>query len=57
MTKSLISSNASVENPDVIFYNFVGNFVPPEWRTLPIILTIKYNLSSTPVVDSFLYKN
>ncbi|WP_375333980.1 DnaA N-terminal domain-containing protein [Candidatus Tisiphia endosymbiont of Xenochironomus xenolabis] len=34
MTKSLIPPNASVENPDVIFYNFVGNFIPPEWRNL-----------------------
>ncbi|MCC8399048.1 MULTISPECIES: hypothetical protein [unclassified Candidatus Tisiphia] len=34
MTESLIFPNASVENPDVIFYNIVGNFVPPEWRNL-----------------------
>ncbi|BFD46067.1 MAG: hypothetical protein DMENIID0002_07130 [Rickettsia endosymbiont of Sergentomyia squamirostris] len=34
MTKTLISSDNLVENPDTIFYNFVGNFIPPEWRNL-----------------------
>ncbi|WP_341756525.1 MULTISPECIES: DnaA N-terminal domain-containing protein [unclassified Candidatus Tisiphia] len=34
MTKSLIFSNPIVENQDIIFYNFVGNFIPPEWRNL-----------------------
>ncbi|MCC8484095.1 MAG: hypothetical protein LN561_06105 [Rickettsia endosymbiont of Labidopullus appendiculatus] len=34
MTESLTFPNTSVENPDIIFYNFVGNFIPPEWRNL-----------------------
>lgn len=34
MTKTLISFGNLVENPDIIFYNFVGNFIPPEWRNL-----------------------
>jgi DnaA N-terminal domain len=34
MTESLTFSNALVENSDIIFYNFVGNFIPPEWRNL-----------------------
>ncbi|MCC8398854.1 MAG: hypothetical protein LN569_06250 [Rickettsia endosymbiont of Labidopullus appendiculatus] len=34
MTESLISSDKLVENSDTIFYNIVGNFVPPEWRNL-----------------------
>ncbi|UCM85634.1 MAG: hypothetical protein LF885_06760 [Rickettsia endosymbiont of Culicoides impunctatus] len=34
MIESLILPNALVENSDVIFYNIVGNFVPPEWRNL-----------------------
>ncbi|MCC8371211.1 MAG: hypothetical protein LN568_00320 [Rickettsia endosymbiont of Pseudomimeciton antennatum] len=34
MTESLTFSNALVENPDIIFYNFVGNFIPPEWQNL-----------------------
>ncbi len=32
MTQILTSPNSLVENPDIIFYNFVGNFIPPEWR-------------------------
>ncbi|MCC8483068.1 MAG: hypothetical protein LN561_00590 [Rickettsia endosymbiont of Labidopullus appendiculatus] len=45
MTEPLTFSNALVENPDIIFYNFVGNFIPPEWRNL----TNNYNkrLSTT----------
>ncbi len=27
-------SDVLVENQDIIFYNIVGNFVPPEWRNL-----------------------
>ncbi|WP_375319419.1 hypothetical protein [Candidatus Tisiphia endosymbiont of Oplodontha viridula] len=34
MTESLTFSNPLVENQDIIFYNIVGNFVPPEWRNL-----------------------
>ncbi|WP_341749289.1 hypothetical protein [Candidatus Tisiphia endosymbiont of Sialis lutaria] len=34
MAESLTFPNALVENPDTIFYNIVGNFVPPEWRNL-----------------------
>ncbi|WP_342278264.1 hypothetical protein [Candidatus Tisiphia endosymbiont of Myopa tessellatipennis] len=34
MTESLIFSDNLIENPDTIFYNIVGNFVPPEWRSL-----------------------
>ncbi|MFU7500502.1 MAG: DnaA N-terminal domain-containing protein [Candidatus Tisiphia sp.] len=34
MTESLIFSDNLIENPDTIFYNIVGNFVPPEWRNL-----------------------
>ncbi|WP_342279032.1 DnaA N-terminal domain-containing protein [Candidatus Tisiphia endosymbiont of Myopa tessellatipennis] len=34
MTESLIFSDNLIENPDAIFYNIVGNFVPPEWRNL-----------------------
>ncbi|WP_375332046.1 DnaA N-terminal domain-containing protein [Candidatus Tisiphia endosymbiont of Temnostethus pusillus] len=34
MTKSLIFSDNLIENQDIIFYNIVGNFVPPEWRNL-----------------------
>ncbi|WP_341757062.1 MULTISPECIES: hypothetical protein [unclassified Candidatus Tisiphia] len=34
MTESLTFSNPVVENQDIIFYNFVGNFIPPEWRNL-----------------------
>lgn len=34
MTKTLIFSDNLVENPDTIFYNIVGNFIPPEWRNL-----------------------
>ncbi|WP_375331021.1 hypothetical protein [Candidatus Tisiphia endosymbiont of Oplodontha viridula] len=34
MTESLIFSDNLIENPDIIFYNIVGNFVPPEWRNL-----------------------
>lgn len=34
MTGSLTFSNPVVENQDIIFYNFVGNFIPPEWRSL-----------------------
>ncbi|WP_375318933.1 palindromic element RPE1 domain-containing protein [Candidatus Tisiphia endosymbiont of Oplodontha viridula] len=34
MTKSLTFSSPVVENQDIIFYNFVGNFIPPEWRNL-----------------------
>ncbi|WP_342260360.1 hypothetical protein [Candidatus Tisiphia endosymbiont of Metellina segmentata] len=34
MTESLTFSRSVVENQDIIFYNFVGNFIPPEWRNL-----------------------
>ncbi|WP_425363516.1 hypothetical protein [Candidatus Tisiphia endosymbiont of Hybos culiciformis] len=34
MTESLTFSDGLVENADTIFYNIVGNFVPPEWRNL-----------------------
>lgn len=34
MTESLIFSDNLIENPNTIFYNIVGNFVPPEWRNL-----------------------
>ncbi|WP_417905576.1 DnaA N-terminal domain-containing protein [Candidatus Tisiphia endosymbiont of Micropterix aruncella] len=34
MTESLTFSRSVVENQDIIFYNIVGNFVPPEWRNL-----------------------
>ncbi|WP_341761219.1 hypothetical protein [Candidatus Tisiphia endosymbiont of Thecophora atra] len=34
MTQILTSPNSLVDNPDTIFYNIVGNFVPPEWRNL-----------------------
>ncbi|BFD46764.1 MAG: hypothetical protein DMENIID0002_14100 [Rickettsia endosymbiont of Sergentomyia squamirostris] len=34
MTESLIFSDNLIENSDTIFYNIVGNFVPPEWRNL-----------------------
>ncbi|WP_341753214.1 MULTISPECIES: hypothetical protein [unclassified Candidatus Tisiphia] len=34
MTKSLTFSDSLVKNLDTIFYNIVGNFVPPEWRNL-----------------------
>ncbi|MCC8372018.1 MAG: hypothetical protein LN568_04700 [Rickettsia endosymbiont of Pseudomimeciton antennatum] len=34
MTESLIFSDDLVENYDTIFYNIVGNFVPPEWQNL-----------------------
>ncbi|MDR0774175.1 MAG: hypothetical protein LBE72_02515 [Rickettsia sp.] len=34
MTQILTSPNSIVENPDTIFYNIVGNFIPPEWRNL-----------------------
>ncbi|MFP3017972.1 MAG: hypothetical protein ACEY3E_03565 [Candidatus Tisiphia sp.] len=34
MTESLIFSDNLIENPDTIFYNIVGNFVPPEWQNL-----------------------
>ncbi|OZG32231.1 chromosome replication initiator DnaA [Rickettsia endosymbiont of Culicoides newsteadi] len=34
MTESLIFSGGLAENSDTIFYNIVGNFVPPEWRNL-----------------------
>ncbi|WP_375330550.1 hypothetical protein [Candidatus Tisiphia endosymbiont of Nemotelus uliginosus] len=34
MTESLTFSDSLVKNPDTIFYNIVGNFVPPEWRNL-----------------------
>ncbi|WP_341754451.1 hypothetical protein [Candidatus Tisiphia endosymbiont of Dioctria rufipes] len=34
MTKTLIFPDNLVENPDTIFYNIVGNFIPPEWRNL-----------------------
>jgi hypothetical protein len=34
MTQILTSPNSLVENPDTIFYNIVGNFIPPEWHNL-----------------------
>ncbi|UCM85926.1 MAG: hypothetical protein LF885_01295 [Rickettsia endosymbiont of Culicoides impunctatus] len=34
MIESLTFPDGLVENPDTIFYNIVGNFVPPEWRNL-----------------------
>jgi hypothetical protein len=34
MTELLTFSRPVVENQDIIFYNFVGNFIPPEWRNL-----------------------
>lgn len=34
MTQILTSPNSLVENPDTIFYNIVGNFIPHEWRNL-----------------------
>ncbi|WP_342260361.1 DnaA N-terminal domain-containing protein [Candidatus Tisiphia endosymbiont of Metellina segmentata] len=34
MTESLTFSNPLIEKHDIIFYNFVGNFIPPEWRNL-----------------------
>lgn len=34
MIKTLISPDNLVENPDTIFYNLVGNFIPPEWHNL-----------------------
>ncbi|WP_341747605.1 hypothetical protein [Candidatus Tisiphia endosymbiont of Dascillus cervinus] len=34
MTESLTFSRSIVENQDIIFYNIVGNFIPPEWRNL-----------------------
>ncbi len=34
MTESLTYPNSLVENADTIFYNIVGNFIPPEWRNL-----------------------
>jgi hypothetical protein len=34
MTESLIFFDGLAENSDTIFYNIVGNFVPPEWRNL-----------------------
>ncbi|BFD45601.1 MAG: hypothetical protein DMENIID0002_02470 [Rickettsia endosymbiont of Sergentomyia squamirostris] len=34
MTESLTFSRSVVKNQDIIFYNIVGNFILPEWRSL-----------------------
>ncbi|WP_341756333.1 MULTISPECIES: hypothetical protein [unclassified Candidatus Tisiphia] len=34
MTGSLTFPDGSVENHNAIFYDLVGNFIPPEWQNL-----------------------